>query len=263
MPDPMDDPALDDDSADDTAPPASGKRALADDREPDGPNRRCILSRAVRRRDAMLRFVVAPDGLVVPDLDARLPGRGLWLSPGRDVVETAAAKGVFARAAKRAVVLPPDLAERVDRLLEERCIDLVGLARKAGQAVAGFEKVKSWVHTGRAGMVLEAWDGSEGGRAKLGAETWGMPVFRAMDRLALGRAFAREQAVHAAVEPGGLARRLEADLIRLARLRGRLDGQTDAAGTDTKDADRKSGGPRSGHPAPRERDRRDRKTKPL
>ncbi len=191
--------------------------------EPDGPNRRCVLSRAVRPRESMLRFVVGPDGILVPDLDASLPGRGLWLSPGHDMIEKAAAKGAFARAARQAVTVPEGLAETVDRLLEARCVGLIGLARKAGQAVAGYEKVKAWLRDDRAALVLQAFDGSSGERARLGADHLGVPVFAVMDRAVLGRAFAREQAVHAALEEGGLARRLNVDLSRLARLRGRIE----------------------------------------
>ncbi|WP_413204690.1 RNA-binding protein [Rhodospirillum sp. A1_3_36] len=196
--------------------------AKNEDREPVGPNRRCVVTRAVRPKETMLRFVVGPDDSVVPDLDARLPGRGIWLSPSPNVVETATVKGAFNRGAKRKVSVPADLPERVDRLLEERCIGLLGLARKASQAVTGYEKVKSWLQKDRAGMVIEASDGSEGGRDKLGAEMWGVPVYLALNSDALGRAFARAKAVHVAVERGGLARRLNVDLTRLSRLRGLL-----------------------------------------
>jgi predicted RNA-binding protein YlxR (DUF448 family) len=216
-----------DDSVDDTPPVPAPEGKELSDQDPPGPNRRCVVTRAVRHRETMLRFVVAPDGGIVPDLDGRLPGRGIWLSPAPDVVETATAKGAFARGAKQKVVVPDDLPQRVDRLLEDRCVGLLGLARKAGQAVAGFEKVKSWLQKGRAGLILEASDGSEGGRDKLGAEHWDVPVRLALDSDALGRAFARTKAVHVAVEPGGLAKRLDADLARLARLRGLLADDID------------------------------------
>lgn len=200
--------------------------SLEDDREPDGPTRRCIVTRAVRPRELMLRFVVSPEGMVVPDLDARLPGRGFWLSPGRDVIETASAKGAFARAARRSVTVPDDLAVQVDHLLQERCVGLIGLARKAGQAVCGFEKVKAMIRTQADALLLEAWDGAEDGRSKLAFIAQG-PRHQALDRATLGRAFARAEAVHAAMAPGGLARRLDVDLLRLGRLRGRR-GSMDA-----------------------------------
>ena len=39
---------------------------------------------AVMPKDALLRFVLAPDGQVVPDLAGKLPGRGIWVTPRRD-----------------------------------------------------------------------------------------------------------------------------------------------------------------------------------
>ncbi|MBX9634346.1 MAG: DUF448 domain-containing protein, partial [Magnetospirillum sp.] len=104
-----------------------------------GPNRRCIATATVRPKGELLRFVVSPDGEVVPDLERRLPGRGIWLSARRDVVNTAVTKRLFAKAARRAVVVPQDLADRVEALLLRRCLDVLGLARRAGHAVCGFE----------------------------------------------------------------------------------------------------------------------------
>ncbi|MCR6629641.1 MAG: DUF448 domain-containing protein [Magnetospirillum sp.] len=112
--------------------------------EPDsGPNRRCIVTGQVRPKGELLRFVVSPAGEVVPDLEHRLPGRGIWLSARRDVVNTAVTKRLFAKAARRAVTVPGELADRLEGLLCRRCLDAISLARRAGQAVCGFEKVKA------------------------------------------------------------------------------------------------------------------------
>ncbi len=104
------------------------------------PLRKCIATGALRPKDEMLRFVVGPDGSLVPDLDGCLPGRGLWLSAQRDMVNTACAKGLFSRAARHGVEVSADLAEQLEGLMVRRCLDLLGLARRAGEAVAGFEK---------------------------------------------------------------------------------------------------------------------------
>lgn len=169
----------------------------------------------------MLRFVISPDGVLTPDMDARLPGRGFWLSPAPNVIEKARKKGVFGRAAHRTVSVTKEFSDQVDSLLEGRCLRLIGLARKAGQAVVGFEKVKGLVQTNRIAYVLEAFDGAENAHKKLNAEAYGAKVFRTLDRNALAKAFGRDNAVHAALLPGGLAARLENDLVRLSRLRGR------------------------------------------
>src|SRR5439155_21342069 len=175
------------------------------------PQRRCIVTGEVRDRGALLRFVVGPDGAIVPDVEARLPGRGLWLTPRRDIVERAVAKRIFARAARRPVVAPPELADRVESLLARRCCDAVGLARRAGLAVAGFDRVSEAVRHGRAGLLLFALDGAEAGRRKLGAVGRGLPAATALSTAELGAAFGRERIVHAAVAGGPLSRRLLLD----------------------------------------------------
>lgn len=196
------------------------------EKKPEGPNRRCILCRSVRPKEAMLRFVISPDGVVTPDIAARLPGRGLWLSPAPNVIEKAKKKNVFPRAARMNVTVPSDLAATVDRLLEDRCVHLIGLARKAGDAVVGYEKVKTLLQKERAAFVIEADDAAENARKKLHAAAYGVSVYKALGREALAKAFARDNAVHAAIVPGGLARRLETDLVRLARLRGRFEDES-------------------------------------
>ncbi len=169
----------------------------------------------------MLRFVIGPDRQVVPDLAARLPGRGLWLSARSDVVETARAKGAFARAARGMVSVPVDLGAILQAGLERRIADHLGLARRAGQAVAGFAKARDWVQSGRAGLVLQASDGSEDERRRLlsgvdVAVAWPMEAGR------LGAVFGRDQAVHVAVASGRLADMLVNEIGRLSGLSGQV-----------------------------------------
>jgi uncharacterized protein len=182
------------------------------------PERRCIVSGAVRPKDEMVRFVVGPDGEIVADVEERLPGRGFWLSADRDVLMKAGAKHMFAKAARRAVRVPDDLVERVERALVQRCLSLVGLARRAGQAVVGYEKAREWLKSGRDGIVVAAADGSAGGRAKLEALANGAPiaVLRADE---LGAAAGRDRAVHIVVSPGRLADSLQREAGRLAGFR--------------------------------------------
>ena len=102
--------------------------------------RRCIVTGDVRARDELLRFVVDPSGHLIPDITGRAPGRGIWLSPDRDSVKTALSRKLFARAARRHLEIDPDLDRKVEELLAIRCIELIGLARRAGQAVAGLKR---------------------------------------------------------------------------------------------------------------------------
>lgn len=197
--------------------------------EPDerGPLRRCIATGAVRPKAELIRFVAGPDGQVVPDLAERLPGRGLWVSAEREALLRAQAKGLFAKAARQSVRAPEDLIDRVEALLRRSCIDLIGMARRAGQAVAGYEKVKEWLAEGRAAVLLAASDGAADGRAKLAALAAAVrptPVLlEIFSADALGMAFARDRMVHAAVARGGLAERLVAEAARLDGIRGRAD----------------------------------------
>jgi len=167
----------------------------------------------------LLRFVVGPDGEIVPDVEARLPGRGLWLTPRRDIVERAVAKRIFARAARRPVSASPELADRIESLLARRCCDSLGFARRAGLAVAGFDRVGEAVRHGRAALLLCALDGAEGGRNKIAALGRDLPSASVLTAAELGAAFGRERIVHAALGGGKLCRGLLLDLSRLAGLR--------------------------------------------
>ena len=178
-------------------------------------SRRCIGTRGPRPADALIRFVVAPDSTLVPDVDGRLPGRGLWVSADRDVLGKALARNQFAKAARAPVRAPEGLAQQVEDLLVQRCLDRVGLARRAGELVVGFDQVADWLRGGRCGLVLCARDGAAEGRRRIEALAGAVPVIVAFDRAELGRAVGREEVVHAALARGGIARELSAELGRL------------------------------------------------
>ena len=150
-----------------TTEPALAPQEDADDDAPDtGPLRRCVVTRARLPKEQMIRFVIGPDRAVVPDLAERLPGRGIWLSAAGDVVQTARLRGAFAKAARGPVTVPPDLLEMLQAALVRRISELLGLARRAGQALAGFEKAREWLRNGRAALVVQAADGSGEERAR-------------------------------------------------------------------------------------------------
>ena len=98
-------------------------------------DRRCFVTYVRKPTDELVRFVVAPDNSIVPDLAERLPGRGLWLSSSRETVNTACAKRLFAKAAGGSVTVRDDLADAIEEQLHKRCLDLLGMARRAGEAV--------------------------------------------------------------------------------------------------------------------------------
>lgn len=184
----------------------------------DGPLRRCIVTRAVRPRAELLRFVLGPDGAIVPDVASSLPGRGIWVSSRRETLDRAIAKNAFSRAAKAQVRVSPELPEQIATLLLGRCLSLIGLARRSGQAVAGFAKVTDALHRGWAKGLLEASDGSHGGWNKLRAAAGELPVIGIFSGSELGAAFGREFIVHAAVG-GRFAELLRTEALRLGGFR--------------------------------------------
>lgn len=139
--------------------------------------------------------------------------------PRRDIVERAVAKRLFARAARQSVTVPPGLADRFEALLARRCCDALGLARRAGAAVAGFERVGEAARSGDAALLLFALDGAEAGRRRMAAGSRGTASASVLNADELGGVFGREAVVFVAVGPGRLCDRLRAELERLAGFR--------------------------------------------
>ncbi len=196
-------------------PPAAPEDAAGGDAPEKGPLRRCIVTRESGPKEGMVRFVLDPERRVVPDLEGRLPGRGMWLSADADVLERAVKRGAFAKAARGAVHVPPDLRARIEDGLTRRIRDLIGFARRGGQAVCGRQAVLEWLRAGRAGLLVEAADGSPTERARLvgGRDT---PVVSPLPAAALGAVFGRDHAVHVAIAPGRLADAIAGEAKRLA-----------------------------------------------
>jgi predicted RNA-binding protein YlxR (DUF448 family) len=192
----------------------------------DETHRRCLASGVSRPVREMVRFVVGPDNSVVPDVDHRLPGRGLWLSAARDMVETATSKRLFAKAARNNVTVPADLADTVADLLRRRCLNHLGLARRAGLVAAGAEKVRAQMTSGRTGAVFQAVDGSLPERRKLLALAPDLPVIDLFTAAELGTALGRDAVVHVGLARAELTRRILDDA---GRYRGMMRRQTAGA----------------------------------
>ncbi|MFB2594647.1 RNA-binding protein [Paracoccus sp. p4-l81] len=204
-----------------------GRDKLRDEAE-----RRCIVTGETQPKAGLIRFAISPDGLVVPDLAGKLGGRGIWVAADRAVLDKAGKKGVFARAAKRPVTLPDDLTDLIEAGQARRVVELVSLARKAGLSVAGFEKVKDWLASGRAKVLLQAMDGSDRGKGKLWTPEGGR-WFGCLTASEMGLAFGRDHVIHGALSAGGLTTRVIEEATRLSGLRG-LDGGLMTARKDTE-----------------------------
>ena len=200
-----------------------GAKAEADEGV-EGPLRRCIATGEVQAPEAMVRFVVGPDNVIVPDIAHKLPGRGCWVTSNREAIVRACERGSFAKAAKSAVSCPPDLAAQVERLLAKRCIEFLGLARRAGQAIVGFAQVEEIFRDkrGRIAALVEASDSGPADRGKLVgyARRHGqIPVIGCLTQAEIGLAFGRESVVHAALTAGTLAVRFVTEAERLGGFR--------------------------------------------
>lgn len=185
--------------------------------------RRDIVSGQVMDEAVLVRFVAGPGGLVVPDLARKLPGRGLWVAADRASVETAAKKGHFARAAKAKLNAPADLADQVETLLRRRILDGLGLAKRAGELISGFEKVVSTLNAGKAAWLIEASDGAADGRRKILNVARKSPkppqLCGLFDAEELGLALGAENVIHTAFLAGRGADRWTKDVQRLSGFR--------------------------------------------
>lgn len=201
--------------------------------ERNGPERRCIAKGEVQAKSGLIRFVVGPDNTIVPDILEKLPGRGIWVSADRAALRKAVDKRLFGRAAKQGVTVPDSLLCDVERLLMHRVVDLISLARKAGKAVAGYEKVKSWLVNEHAAILIQALDGSGRGKSKLSSPPGKGTFIGVLTASELGLAFGREHVIHGALAGGGLTKRVVEEASRLKGVRGDVGGVSAGKGTKT------------------------------
>ena len=204
------------------------------EKEQDDPERKCIATGESQPKAGLIRFCVGPEGVLVPDVVGKLPGRGIYVSASREALALAAKKNLFSRAARQAVKVPDALPDLVEHLIRRRVIDTLSLARKAGEAVMGYEKVKDWLTKGSAATLIQASDGSERGKTKLHAPEGKHGFIGVLTAEEIGLAFGRDRAIHAALAAGGLRTRVVEEAAKLAGLRGQTGGQ-DGGDTAMKD----------------------------
>jgi predicted RNA-binding protein YlxR (DUF448 family) len=191
----------------------------------EGPERKCLATGEVRPKSEMIRFVVGPDGTVVPDIAGKLPGRGFYVTADRSALEKAVSKNLFSRGAKQSVTVPTGLVDEIERQLAHRVVNLISLARKSGDAVAGYEKVKSWLDREEARVLIQASDGSARGKSKLSTPYKGDFIgWLTADEL--GLAFGRQTVIHGALGSGGLGQRVVDEARRLKGMRLDKDADT-------------------------------------
>ena len=198
-------------------------RAGASKNHDDGPERKCIATGETQPKQGLIRFVMGPESQVVPDVFGKLPGRGVYVTASREALDLAVKKRLFARGFKAPVTLPDSLADEVERQTLRRLVDLLSLARKSGQAVGGYEKVKDWLGKEHATVLIQASDGSGRGKSKLSTPHRGSFI-GCLTADELGMAFGRQTMIHAALASGGLSKRVVDEAQRLQGLREMVGG---------------------------------------
>jgi predicted RNA-binding protein YlxR (DUF448 family) len=205
------------------------------------PERTCIVSRATRPPNQLIRFVIGPGNEVVPDLKRRLPGRGVWVSATAEAVNEAVQRRLFNRAFKGEVKACPDLAARIEQALRQDLAQGLSLANKAGAVVTGFAKVEAAIRDGDIAALLHAADAAEDGRRKLegvlrkrfGATISAIPVIGELTGEEMDLALGRSHVIHAALVAGAGS---DGFLARWRRFRSYI-----GAGADHADLHREAG----------------------
>lgn len=165
--------------------------------------RTCIVTRGVKPKAELIRFVVGPGQQLVPDITGKLPGRGIYVSASKLLVAEAIAKRLFSKAAKEQVAMPEGLLATLEQQMARRVAEALSLARKAGQVITGFEKVEAELKKGTVEALIHADDAGEDGIKKLSFYTG--PTFTNLPRSLLSEVLGRDNAVHAVVTHGPAA----------------------------------------------------------
>jgi uncharacterized protein len=199
----------------------------------------CAVTRAELAPGELIRFVRAPNGELVPDLEMRLPGRGVWVTCDRKILEKAIKTKAFGRSLQADVTLPPDLADRIDTMLLRRATDALALANKAGRITSGFQQVDAALEKGKVAVLVQGADAADDGRGKLDRKFRAIqrekganaPIVDILTIAQMSLAIGRPSVVHAALLPGGLTKRFQREAERVSRYRSpSVSGQ--AVGND-------------------------------
>jgi predicted RNA-binding protein YlxR (DUF448 family) len=206
------------------------------------PERTCVLTRRKAHKDQLIRLALGPDGTVAPDIRARAPGRGAWISVGKAELAEAVANGRLKGALQRAfktgeVTIPADLADRTEAALRQHALDRLGMEARSGTLINGSERVETAARSGKVHLLIHAADAGEDGNKALD-QAWrvggGAPrgVIFPEERTILSLALGRENVVHVAlIEAAAAARVMHA----LSRWREFIDPDAGLSGGDPPD----------------------------
>ena len=202
--------------------------------------RMCAVSREVRPIEELIRFVVSPQGDVIPDLKRKLPGRGLWVSASRRTVAEAVRRHQFKKGFKRDVRVAATLPADTEALLVRSATEALAMAAKAGQVVSGFSKVEGLLEQGKAEALIHASDGAADGIRKLDAiagqrsrntgESPDFAILTVLTSAELDLALGRSNVIHAALLAGPASKTFLSRCQILVRYRMADDDKTESGG---------------------------------
>jgi hypothetical protein len=174
------------------------------------PERTCVGCRERDDRDALVRFVLGPDGRLVADATRRLPGRGVSAHPRRSCIEAATRRGGFARAFGAPVEADADvLAGQLVAQLERRIDGLLVAAKRAGHLALGTEAVRGEMRgDGRLLLVVAADAAGRREEIERAAERLGDDCIVYGDKSSLGRLFGRDEVGVLAIDDRGIAKEI-------------------------------------------------------
>lgn len=180
------------------------------------PERRCALTGQTAPKPDLLRFALAPEGMLVPDIKQVLPGRGLYLGVTKPALEEAMTSGALTKAVARhyklspkAFQVPEQLADQIEGLYKQGALSLIGLERKAGRVFLGADSVEKAGGSGKIAVLINASDGAGNSHKFLArAKAAELPVISAFGRDDLSLALGRDNVVHAALADRGAWRNI-------------------------------------------------------
>ena len=210
----------------------------------EGSERTCAVTRAHRTPEEMIRFVVDPEGNVIPDLKRKLPGRGVWVTATTECVSEAIKRGVFAKGFRRPVAVSPEMTEIIEKSLEKDLLQSLSLANKAGMVFAGTFQVEKALANDDISVLVQAADGSRDGLRKIrhlanrtALEPDSLEILDFLDSEQIGLALGRASVVHAALRRGPVTQALMARARRLASFRGLGAGKEASGSPDSNEID--------------------------
>lgn len=160
--------------------------------------RKCIVEGTVKPGNELLRFVEL-DNTLLPDFNKKLPGKGMYITCNRLTLEKALNKKVFHRVSRHNLKIDENFIETVEKLLKQKALESLNLARKGGALITGFDKLKEAVQKKKVDFIIEAWNAGSVGKEKVAFLAKSIEIFNLFSIEELDMALNKENTVNVAV----------------------------------------------------------------